>query len=445
MGWLFTAFAITSVSLSLAAAAHAQGMADMPGMAMPPPPPASPPPATPAPMAGMDMSSPTGPAMTMTGALGAYPDARDASGTSWQPDASPDMGVMSMSGEWMVMGHALLNLVYDHQGGPRGDERTFLAGMFMGMAQRPLGGGTLGLRAMLSPDPAMGPSGYPLLLASGETADGAHPLVDRQHPHDLFMELAASYSHPVSPHDSLFVYAGLPGEPAFGPPAFMHRSSGLDIPEAPVSHHWLDSTHITFGVLTAGWAHERWKLEASAFRGREPDEHRYDIESPKLDSTSVRLSYNPTANLALQASWARLKSPEQLEPDTDQSRLSASMIYTRRIGAEGLWSTTFGWGRKTLDPGPTLDAFLLESAFMPDGHWTLFGRAERAEQNELTNSGGIHTVGKLSLGAIYDIPIRPHLKLGFGALGSAYAIPGALKPIYGQPTSAMAFLRLKLS
>src|SRR6478672_4524478 len=162
------------------------------------------------------------------------------------------------------------------------------------MAQRPIGGGTLQLRAMLSPEPLMGARGYPLLLASGETADGVTPLVDRQHPHDLFMELSASYSLRLSGRAGIFLYAGLPGEPAFGPPAFMHRLSIMDSPEAPISHHWLDSTHISFGVVTAGLVHGGWKLEASRFNGREPDQHRWNIETGPLDSTAIRLSWNPT-------------------------------------------------------------------------------------------------------------------------------------------------------
>ena len=217
-------------------------------------------------------------------------------------------------GEWQTMYHALFNVVYDHQGGPRGGDKTFASGMFMGMAQRPLGDGTLGLRAMLSPDPFMGANGYPLLLATGETANGRTPLIDRQHPHDLFMELATTYSYNITKNSSVFLYAGLPGEPALGPPAFMHRTSGMDIPEAPITHHWLDSTHITFGVVTAGVVLDTWKVEASAFKGREPDQYRYDIEAPQLDSFSGRVSWNPIRELSLQASWGRLHSPEQLEP-----------------------------------------------------------------------------------------------------------------------------------
>ena len=134
--------------------------------------------------------------MTMTGALGSYPMAREASGTSWQPDASTHEGIHIHSGPWMFMAHALLNGVYDWQDGPRGDDKAFLAGMLMGMARRDFtNGDALQFRAMLSPDPFMGASGYPLLFQTGETANGVTPLVDRQHPHDLFMELSASYSH----------------------------------------------------------------------------------------------------------------------------------------------------------------------------------------------------------------------------------------------------------
>src|SRR5436305_5716113 len=190
--------------------------------------------------------------MNMNGAFGSYRMQRESSGTAWQPDTTEHAGLMTTSGDWTLMAHGVLNLVYDHQSGPRGDDKAFASGMLMGMARRPLGQGTLQLKAMLSPDPLMGPSGYPLLLASGETANGRDRLVDRQHPHEFVMELSASVSQNIGSKSSAFLYAGLPGEPAFGPPAFMHRESIMDSPEAPISHHWLDSTHISFGVVTAG-------------------------------------------------------------------------------------------------------------------------------------------------------------------------------------------------
>jgi hypothetical protein len=404
----------------------------------------------------MDHSAPTMPAMPampgmerggmaheMTGALGSYAMSREASGTAWQPDASTHRGIDVAAGDWMLMGHANFNLVYDWQQGPRGDEMSFLSGMVMGMARRDVGNGTLQLRAMLSPDPLMGRRGYPLHLAAGETADGVNPLVDRQHPHDLFMELSASYSLSLGSDASVFLYAGLPGEPAFGPPAFMHRMSILDSPEAPISHHWLDSTHISFGVVTAGLIFAGVKLEGSRFNGREPDQHRWDIETGPLDSTALRLSWNPNRSLSLQASWAQLVSPEQLTPHENSTRWSASAIYTRPIGQNGWWSTTLAWGRRDGD-----DAFVLESA-AGLGLWTLFGRAEYAQNDELTFAGGHHgpafDVGKVSAGLIRDFRVVPHVRLGLGGLYAFNFVAAALRASYeGNPRGAMAFIRLRV-
>ena len=392
-------------------------------------------------MSGHDMSN-------MTGAYGLYGASREASGTSWQPDAGAGMsGPMAMRDHWMLMGHATLNGVYDWQGGRRGDEKAFVSGMIMGMARRDLANGdTVQFRAMLSPDPFMGKSGYPLLLASGETANGVDHLVDRQHPHDLFMELSGSYAHNISGTDSVFFYAGLPGEPAFGPPAFMHRQSILDSPEAPITHHWFDSTHITFGVLTGGWVHDNWKIEASRFTGREPDQNRYDIEEPRLDSTSVRLSWNPTQRLALQASWANLQSPEQLEPNVDEERWSASAIYTTPVGDRGgWWSTTLAVGEKMPSNSTSRTAIALESAYHPVPEWTFFGRAEQVETDELLHPGPIARVGKVSIGAIRDFRVRDHVMFGIGALYSRDSVPTSLAPSYeGDQDGGMAFVRLRV-
>lgn len=384
----------------------------------------------------------------MKGALGSYPMTREASGTAWQPDSSTETGLMAMAGDWMLMGHGQLNLVYDWQQGPRGGKKTFVSGMLMAMADRSFANGnSLQFKAMLSPDPLMGKDGYPLLLETGETANGRDPLVDRQHPHDLFMELSASYSFKLSDEASLFFYGGLPGEPAFGPPAFMHRQSIMDSPEAPITHHWLDSTHITFGVLTAGFVFDHFKIEASRFHGGEPDQNRYDIETGPLDSTAVRVSYNPTAELALQVSWALLKSPEQLEPGVNQTRWSASAIYTRRLGKDAWWSTTLAGGRRTSE-GTNLDAAALESAVgLQD--WTLFVRAEYTQNDELLSVAGhigpIFDVGKISIGVIRDFRLAPHLKFGLGGLFAWNFVPQALKPLYsGDPKGAMAFVRIKI-
>ncbi|HEU0099825.1 MAG TPA: hypothetical protein VFQ67_13765 [Allosphingosinicella sp.] len=383
----------------------------------------------------------------MTGALGPYSTTREASGTAWQPETSPHSGAHVTAGRWSLMGHATVFAVYDRQGGPRGGEKTFASGMAMGMARRPLGPGLLQLRAGFSPDPLMGRRGFPLLLASGETADGATPLVDRQHPHDLFVELSASYSVPLSARSSLFAYAGLPGEPAFGPPPFMHRLSALDSPEAPISHHWLDSTHISFGVVTAGLIVGDVKAEASRFNGREPDRRRFDIETGPLDSTAFRLSWNPARTLSLQASWARLIEPEQLEPGEDQTRWSASLLHNLPLGRRSRWSTTLAWGRRSREHG-ALDAFLLESS-VSRASWTLFGRAERTENDELGSAAGHHgpayRVGKVSLGALRDFRAAPHVRLGIGGLWAFNFVPAALEPSYaGDPNGGMLFLRLRI-
>ena len=389
------------------------------------------------------------PSHEMQGAYGPYPIARESSGTSWQPDSSPHEGMDANFGDWMTMTHGFVNVVYDHQGGPRGDTKTFSSSMLMMMAQRPLGGGTLGLRAMISADPLMGKDGYPLLLQSGETADGQTPLVDRQHPHDLFTEMAATYSLRISERGSVFAYAGLPGEPALGPPAFMHRFSGEDNPEAPISHHWLDSTHVSFGVLTLGVVLDRFKLEASIFRGREPDQYRYNIETGKLDSASLRLSYNPTDDWALQVSRGHITSPEQLEPDVNIDRTTASAIYNRRFAA-GDWQTTLAWGRNAKTAHDSTDAYLLESAVTLSGIHTFFGRVELSDKDELFPAGDplaseTFRVGKLTVGYIHDFPIARHFKIGVGGLVSRYSLPGALEPSYGNPTSYMLLARLKIN
>jgi hypothetical protein len=383
--------------------------------------------------------------MSMSGSLGGYPMSRDASGTSWQPDSTVHAMGHEMRGEWSLMGHVLLNGVYDWQEGPRGDEDAFVAGMVMGTARRDFASGDkLTLRAMLSPDPFMGKRGYPLLLAAGETADGETPLVDRQHPHDFFMELSASYAWQLDGGRSAFVYAGLPGEPAFGPPAFMHRPAAMMSPEAPITHHWLDSTHISFGVLTAGWVQGRWKLEASQFTGREPDEDRYDIERPRMDSTALRVSWNPGEDWALQASWADVESPEQLEPEVDEERLSASALYGRDLDGGRSWSATLAWGRKDPSEGDSTDALALEAAWVPAADWQLFARAEWIESPELgEDHHDIHEVAKLSVGALREFELTERLRLGLGALYTIDDVDAALAPSYGgaNPNGAMAFLR----
>jgi hypothetical protein len=385
-----------------------------------------------------------------TGRLGAYPLMREASGTAWQPESSVHEGLLLPSGEWITMVHGWATAVWDDQGGPRGgDEKLFGASMLMGRSHGPIGPGTLGFSVMMSGEPwSIGKKGYPLLTQTGESADGVTPLIDRQHPHDLFMELATTFSVSPDPTSSLFVYAGLPGEPALGPPVFMHRFSGESFPDAPIGHHWLDSTHITYGVLTAGMTDGPWKAEGSLFRGREPDENRTDIEEPKLDSHSFRLSANPTPDLSLQGSYGRLHSPESLEPDVDVDRTTVSAILnTSRNGRQV--QATIAWGRNHKRPGSNLDAFLMETTAR-SGRSTWLMRVEQVDKDELfppgdPRAGTVYEVEKLSGGLAIDVWPRGPVAFAIGGLASLSRLPDELDVVYGKnPISGMAFLRAVL-
>jgi hypothetical protein len=393
------------------------------------------------------------PMMEMPGFLGPYDMARESSGTSWQPDSTPIAGVMTMGGEWMTMWHGMIDLIYDDQGGARGDSKTFSSSMLMFMARRALTDGAFGLRLMASADPLMGHYGYPELFQTGETADGVHPLIDRQHPHNLLMEASGTYSRNLSGQSALYLYAAVAGEPALGPPAFMHRFSSEDNPEAPLTHHWLDSTHITYGVVTAGYQWGGAKLEGSAFNGREPDQDRYAVQLRAFDSWSARLSWNPLADLALQVSTGRLASPEQLEANVAVRRTTASASYNHML--RGLqWQTTFAWGRNQPQPGPASNGWLLESALRLANTHTLFARAERVGKDELFTPGQplygpTYTINELSLGYIYDFAhwgtqLGP-VHAGVGAMATVYRYPVLLDPVYGEnPASFLLFLRARL-
>ena len=387
--------------------------------------------------------------LAMRGIFGSYSMSRESSGTSWQPESAPMEDLETMSGPWMTMVHGSLAGVYSHQGGPRGDSQTFNESMVMFMARRSIGDDALGFRAMGSLEPLNGAGGYPLLFQTGETANGRDPLVDRQHPHNLVMELAASYSKSLSAVSSVFLYGGPVGEPALGPPAYMHRASSEDNPDAPLTHHWLDATHITFGVVTVGAVWRSWKLDASSFNGREPDQHRYDVEFRRLDSSSVRLSYNPSPSLALQVSTGRLASPEQLQPNTAVRRTTASAIYDRSVGG-ARWQTTLAWGRDAPTGGRHTDGFLLDSALrLRCGH-TLFARFESVVKDELFAPadplfGRPFLIRKGSLGYVFDFVERGHLRFGIGAVVSRHWAPTELNQVYGSdPVGSSLFVRARL-
>ena len=422
----------------------------MPGMDMPTPPVGQP---EPSPktggQSGTAMPGMAMPGMPMPGMAAAGADLPgEGSGTSRLPGAEGAMhGLHLMAGKWMVMLHGYAWGSYTDQSGPRGRDEAFVTSMAMIDARRDLGGGsTLQLRSMLSLDALMGPKGYPSLLATGETANGVTPLVDRQHPHDLFMELSARIDVPLGGKLTGFVYGGPVAEPALGPSAFMHRRSAKYLPLAPITHHWFDSTHITFGVVTAGLSTSRWQLEGSAFRGREPDQHRWDIETPKLDSWSVRATWNPSSYWSAQASYGRLKSPEALEPLVDEARTTASVQYAR-----GGFSALAGFGMKNRLPGRTLTAWLAEANWDVTDHHSVFGRVENVANDELFPGplDPLHDrkfrVTRAELGYAYRIKLLGPLEAAIGGSGFVIAKPSALDAAYGKsPTGWTGFVKLSL-
>ncbi|HEV8592960.1 MAG TPA: hypothetical protein VGQ55_12720, partial [Pyrinomonadaceae bacterium] len=284
------------------------------------------------------------------------PMSREGSGTSWLPDSSPMHGYTKMFDDGgMLMLHGMAFLRYTSIGSSRdasvagkgSRSRVDAPSMFMAMYTRPVGEkAQVGIRAMLSLDPLIERGyGYPLLYQSGELYRG-EPIHDRQHPHDFISELAGTFSYKFNDKNSFFVYAGLPGEPALGPPMYLHRPSGANNPDAPIGHHWQDSTHITYGVVTAGFTHDKFKLEASAFNGTEPDENRWAFDKPRLNSYSGRFSFNPTKEWSFQISHGYLKFPERSEPDLKVlRRTTASAIYNKKISETSFWSNAFVWGQ----------------------------------------------------------------------------------------------------
>ncbi|MFI5345658.1 MAG: hypothetical protein ACHQ51_04710 [Elusimicrobiota bacterium] len=413
------------------------------------------------------------------GEFGDYPMTRDASGTSWQPESTPMEGRHWFRDSWRIMAHGRLNLVNSQTTGPRGRNQTYTTNMFMAEASRHDGFDALSFRFMGTLEPVMGPKGYPLLLQSGETANGRALLIDRQHPHDAIMELSTTYStRQDEEHPTLFIYGGLPGEPALGPPAFMHRASGIEDPEAPISHHWQDSTHISYGVVTGGFATAEWKFEVSGFRGREPDQYHWDIERPKIDSFATRLSWNPSPRWALQASFGAIKSPDALAPSVDTMRVTASAMYGAPLADGGHSDSTLVWGRNNDSPGTSKDSVLAESS-VSRGLYTFFSRGEWVQKDELllaltpndpvlqrfypngitpshipppsgpippstppVSQAPVFEVGKISVGVVRDFLTTRFAKFGVGVMGSLYHLPRSLYSAYGSsPMSGQVWIR----
>ncbi len=379
---------------------------------------------------------------------GLEPHERTASGTAWQPEESPMYAVHLEAGpDWSVMLHGVLFAGYDRQGGSRGSSRGFAPNWFMAMAERPVPAGRLGLRGMLSLEPVtIRPRGYPELFQTGETFEG-RPLVDAQHPHDFFMEVAALYTLGTSARSAFQVYAAPVGEPALGPVAFPHRMSSKEIPVAVLGHHLQDSTHISFGVLSLGWILDRVKLEGSWFNGHEPDEERWGFDPIRLNSYSGRISWAASRRWVLQVSRGRLDSPEELVPGEDVTRSTASALYAR-AGAAGTLAAALVWGRND-EAGDRKESFLLEGTLDLREKTHLFGRLERLDRTGLVDvtdpeSGPKVKVNALSLGAARDLHEIQAMPLSLGALVTLYEKDDVLDPLYGDhPASLYLFLRLR--
>lgn len=374
------------------------------------------------------------------------PSPHEGSGTAWQPASVPAHEWMWMRGGWELMAHGAIFVDYNQQGGPRGAGKAESVNWGMLMEQHKLGAGTILFRQMFSAESLTSPHpGFPELFQTGETYHG-EPLVDHQHPHNVFAELSLLYTLPLTKTLSWEFYGGPSAEPALGPVTSIHRASASELPLAPLSHHSQDSTHTSFGVITTGVVIDRNKLEASAFNGREPNEQRWSIQLGALDSWSARASVAPTSNWTAQYSIGRLEHPEALEPGS-QWRQTASLEYNRPLAA-GNWATSLVWGRvHKLATDTTLNSYLLESTLNFQRRNYAFSRLELVDKDELFPRAPVHPayrIGAYTLGGVRDLLQNRAWQLGLGADVTLYSKPAALDVSYGNhPVSFQIFLRMR--
>jgi hypothetical protein len=377
------------------------------------------------------------------------------SGTSVEPASTPAPMWMTVKHSWMLMLHANAFVVDQQQSGPRGGDKFFSTNWFMGMAQRTTGRGVFTARVMLSLEPAtITGRRYPLLFQQGETAFGS-PIADGQHPHNLFMELAALYDLRLGKRGLLSFYVAPVGDPALGPEAYPHRASAAENPLTTLGHHQQDSTHIAADVVTAGLTCGIARIEASGFHGREPDENRWNIHQGAVDSWSLRATAQPGKNWSGQISYGRIKSPEALAAEEDQERWTASVTYNRPIRG-GNWASIAVWGRTRSSPENAIfNSYLVESTIvfrMRNSAWARIENADRS--NELLLGGkpvpsGFREapagrVQAYTLGYDHDFALVPHLATAIGAQATLYGVPDTLRQIYGaHPTGVALFVRLR--
>jgi hypothetical protein len=413
------------------------------------------------------------------------------SGTSIEPSSTPVAMLMRNYRGWMLMlhGSAFISDTQQQAQNHRGGNKLFSTNWIMPMAMRQLGSdgqyGQLTLRAMLSLEPATITSRqYPELFQQGETAFGK-PIIDGQHPHDFFMEVAALYDLRLGKQTLLSLYAAPIGDPAIGPIAYPHRQSASEDPIAALGHHQEDSTHIAFNVFTGGLTWRWLRFEESGFHGAEPTEQRWGFQpSPNghaVDSYSSRITFSPTQNWISQYSIAHIVSPEALYPGENQQRQTASIMYNRSFGthhdtdttsmpgmdmatpATGNWSTTLLWGRtkslpQTGEASSKENSYLLESLLQFHTRnyvWTRIENAGRSNELLLTPGSAlppnfeespIGHVAAYSFGYDRDYRIAPHLLAAPGAQFTTYTTPDVLTPTYGHhPWGVVAFVRLRIT
>jgi hypothetical protein len=381
-----------------------------------------------------------------------------ASGTSMNPQSWPMPMLMLHPDGWSLMFMGQAFLVDTQETGPRGAAKFYSPNWGMFAASHDLGGGSFMFQMMLSLDPAtITDRRFPELFQTGETAFGK-PLVDAQHPHDFLMGLGLNYAHGIGEHTMLQLYFAPVGDPALGPVAFPHRASAEELPQATLSHHWQDSTHIANEVLTAGvMFYDKVRLEASGFFGTEPDENRWNIDYGPINSWATRLSVFPTKNWMAQVSIGRIARPERQEPG-DVFRSTASIHYTRPMQGAS-WSTSLIWGRnhKILDQR-NQNSYLLESV-LPYRKKNFFtGRIELVDKDELFSdqpalesslartAGSTFRIGAYTLGYTRDIGTFHNMQTGLGANFTVYTTPQAIKPYYGEhPAGFNVFARVRLN
>lgn len=380
---------------------------------------------------------------------------QQASGTSVNPASAPMEMIGARGGDWRFMFHGLAFVNHIQQTGPRGGDKFFSTNWLMGSAEHPVGNGSVMFRAMTSLEPAtVTQREYPLLFQTGETAFG-RPIVDGQHPHDLFMELSVQYVRMVGEDTVLNLYFGPVGDPALGPVAFPHRVSASEIPQAPLGHHLQDSTHIANEVITAAIKRGIFRFEVSGFHGREPEENRWNIDTGGIDSWSSRLTLTPSANWVGQVSVGRLNEPEALE-EGDIVRSTASVTYNRPLST-GNWATGLIWGRNhKTEEQLNVNSYLLESVVRFKHKNYLTGRVELVDREELfanrpeikeqleETEGSVFRVAAYTLGYTRDVDLIPGITTGFGGNFTFHTVPSAIQPFYdGNTAGFVLFLRLR--